>query len=117
MIGIALLIGAGLIAGTTLLVKYWNKVIGFLKKVIGKLQAKLKVGQKLMGAAVYIRKVGDKIQNRTKHYSKDEVGKWKETIVTYEQEVDEIPEEYRRYATEDEDYDLTPELELQLNEA
>ena len=117
MIGIALLIGASLLVGSTLLVKYWNKVIEFMKKVINKLEVKLDVNQKLMGAAIYIRKVGDKIQNKTKHYSKNEVGKWKETIVTYEQDVNEIPEEYRKYASETEDYDLTPELELQLNEA
>lgn len=117
MIGIALLIGAGLLVGGTLLAKYWNKVIDFMKKVIAKLEVKLNVNQKLMGAAIYIRKVGDKIQNKTKHYSKDEVGKWKETIVTYEQDVNEIPEEYRKYASETEDYDLTPELEVQLNEA
>lgn len=116
MIAVALLIGA-VIVGTTLLAKYWSKVVDFMKTVIGKLQVKLDASQKLMGAAIFIRKIGDKIQNKTKHYIKDEVGKWKETVITYEQEVDEIPEEYRKYASEDEDYDLTPELELQLNEA
>lgn len=117
MIGIALLLGTALLVGTTLLAKYWNKVIDFMKKVIGKLEVKLNKNEKLMGVAISIRKVGDRIQNKTRHYSKNEVGKWKETIVTYEQEVSEVPEEYRKYASETEDYDLTPELELQLNEA
>lgn len=70
-----------------------------------------------MGTAIYIRKLGDKIQNRTKHYTKDEVGKWKETIVSYEQNWNEFPEEYRKYVRTDEEYDLTQELELQLAEA
>ena len=115
MIGIALIIGAAILVGGTLLVKYWNKIIDFLKKVISKLQVKFK--ETLMGAAVFLRKVGNKFQNRTKHYSKSEEGKWKETIFTDEQEVNEIPEEYRNYAKENEDYDLTPQLELQLKEA
>ena len=117
MIGIALIVGAALIAGGTLLAKYWNRVLDFMKKVISKLDAKLSGNSKLMGTAIFIRKIGNKFQNRTKHYSKDEIGKWKETIVTYEQEENEIPEEYRKYATEDDEYDLTPELELQLMEA
>ena len=115
MIGIALILGATLIVGGTLIAKYWNKIIDFMKTVINKLQ--LKVRGVVMGSAVFIKKIGDKFQNRTKYYSKDEVGKWKETIVTYEQNEDEVPEKYRNYAIMDDEFDLSPELELQLKNA
>lgn len=111
MIGIALILGA-VIVGGTLIAKYWNKVVGFMKTVITKL--KTKVQGILMGSAVFLKKIGDRFQNRTKHYSKNEAGKWKETIVTYEQNKEEIPEQYRNYITMDEEFDLSPELELQL---
>ena len=94
MIGIALIVGAAIV-GATLVARYWNKILDFMKKVIKKLSAKLSANSKIMGTANYIRKVGNKFQNRTKYYSKNEEGKWKETVVTYEQTESEIPEEYR----------------------
>jgi hypothetical protein len=115
MIGIALILGATLLVGGSLLSKYWNKVIDFLKNVIGKLKTKIK--GVIMGSAVFIKRLGDKFQNRTKHYSKDEVGKWKETIVTYDQNENEVPEKYRNYATLDDEFDISPELEMQLKQA
>lgn len=115
MIAIALILGATLIVGGTLVAKYWNKVLDFMKKVIDKL--KKKVHGVLMGSAVFIKKIGNKYQNRTKHYSKDELGKWKETIVTYEQNEDEVPEKYRNYATMEDEFDLSPELEMELKNA
>ena len=70
-----------------------------------------------MGSAVFIRKAGRKFQNRTKHYSKDEMMRWKETTVVYEMNEEDVPEEYRQYANEYEDYDVTDELEMQLKQA
>ena len=95
MIGIALILGA-VILGTTLVARYWNTIVDFMKRVIYKLKSKVR--GTLMGSSVFIKKLGDRYQNRTKHYSKDEVGKWKETIVTYEQSADEVPEKYINYA-------------------
>ena len=115
MIATALIIGAVLLTATTLIAKYWNKIISFLKQVSQKLMAKLP--GKLMGSAVFLRKVGRKFQNRTKHYSKDELMRWKETTVVYEMEEEEVPEEYRQYAKEYEDYDISDELEMQLKQA
>lgn len=112
MIATALILGAAFLIGASLLTKYWNKVIDVLKSVITKLKAKIK--GIVMGSSVFIKKIGDKFQNRTKHYSKDEVGKWKETIVTYDQTENEVPEKYRNYATMDDEFDLSPELEMQL---
>lgn len=112
MIVTALILGATFLVGAGLLAKYWNKVIDVLKAVITKLKAKLK--GIIMGSTVFIKKIGDKFQNRTKSYTEDEVGKWKETIVTYEQTENEVPEKYRNYATMDDEFDLSPELEMQL---
>lgn len=114
MIGIALILGA-VIVGTTLIARYWSRIVDFMKKVFYKLKSK--INGVLMGSCVFIKKLGDRFQNRTKHYSKNELGKWKETIVTYEQEEDEVPEKYRNYATLEDEFDLTPELELQLQQA
>ncbi len=115
MIAIALILGAVALVGTTLIVKYWNKVITFLKNVIPKLKSKIQ--GMLMGSAVFIRRIGRKFQNRTKHYSKDEMMRWKETTVVYEMNEEDVPEEYRQYAKENEDYDVTDELEMQLKQA
>lgn len=112
MIATALILGATLIVGVTLLAKYWNRVVDVLKKSIQKLQSI--VAGALVGSAVFIRKLGDRYQNCTKHYSKTNLGKWEETIVSYEQTAEEIPEEYRNSAENVEEYDLTMELELQL---
>lgn len=109
----AIILGA-IIVGTTLVAKYWRKILDFLKLVIGKLKRIVK--GIMMGCAVFIKKIGDKFQNRTKHYSKSETGKWKETIVNYEQNPEEIPEKYREYAGFDpeKEYDLTQEFSMEL---
>ncbi len=115
MIAAALILGALAIVGTTLVAKYFNKILDFLKKVTLKLKAK--ISGTLMGSCVFIRKLGRKFQNRTKHYSKDEMMRWKETTVVYEMEEEEVPEEYRQYAKEYEDYDVTDDLAMQLKQA
>lgn len=116
MIGIALILATAAIAGTTLIAKYWNKVLSFLKKVSEKLSLRFSKNEKIMGVAVYIRRIGEKFQNRTKHYSKDEMMRWKETTVVYDMN-EEVPEEYRQYTSEYNDYDITDELALQLKQA
>lgn len=112
MIATAIILGATLFIGISLLAKYWNKVLDVLKRAINKL--KHMVSGVLVGSSVFIKKLGDKFQNRTKHYSKTEMDKWEETVVSYEQNPEEIPEEYRNYAGFGKEYDLTMELEIQL---
>ena len=41
----------------------------------------------------------------------------KETIVTYEQSADEVPEKYRNYAALEDEFNLDAELELELGRA
>ena len=112
IIAVPLILGASVIVGATLAAKYWRKIVDFLKKVLTKLKQIIK--GTIMGSAVFLKRIGDKFQNRTKHYSQNEQGKWKETIVCYEQDADEIPEKYREYAGFDQEVDLTEELQLQL---
>lgn len=112
IIAVPLILGASVIVGATLVAKYWRKIVDFLKKALTKLKQIIK--GTIMGSAVFLKRIGDKFQNRTKHYSQNEQGKWKETIVCYEQDADEIPEKYREYAGFDQEVDLTEELQLQL---
>ena len=112
MIATALILGATLLVGATLIAKYWNRVIDIMKKAIQKIQ--IMIAGTVMGSTVFIRKLGDMFQNRTKHYSKSYMGKWEETIVSYEQTEEEIPEEYRVCVHDNHEYDLTMQLELQL---
>lgn len=110
-IAVPLILGA-VIVGVGLIAKYWRKIVDFLKNVINKLKKVIK--GTVMGCSVFLKKIGDKFQNRTKHYSQNERGQWKETIVTYEQDENDIPEKYREYAGFCDEADLTPELQLQL---
>ena len=112
IIAVPLILGASVIVGATLVAKYWRNIVDFLKRVLTKLKQIIK--GTIMGSAVFLKRIGDKFQNRTKHYSQNEQGKWKETIVCYEQDADEIPEKYREYAGFDQEVDLTEELQLQL---
>lgn len=112
MIATALILGAAIFVGTSLLTRYWNKVVDVMKRAINKI--KNLVAGILVGSTIFIRKQGEKFQNRTKHYSKTNLGKWEETIVSYEQMANEVPEEYQNYALLNDEYDLTLELELQL---
>ena len=111
IIAASVILGA-VIIGATLVATYWNKIVDFMKRVLNKLKQVVK--GTIMGSAVFLKKLGDKFQNRTKHYSQNEQGKWKETFVSYEQDADEIPEKYREYAGFDNEVDLTSELQLEL---
>lgn len=114
MLPILFLLGAAVI-GVGLVATYWKNIVGFIKKVKTKIEEKLR--KPILGCSVFIKKIGDKYQNRTKHYSKNELGKWKETIVSYEQNEEDVPEEYRKYATMDEEFDLTDEMAMHLKSA
>jgi hypothetical protein len=111
MILAALILGT-LIVGGTLLAVYFREVQKFMQKVIQKLKVSFKTI--VQGSTVFIKKIEDKFQTRTKHYSKNEIGQWKETIVTKTQEEDEVPEKYRTVATMDDEFDITPDFEMEL---
>jgi hypothetical protein len=112
----ALIIGVSLIVGATLIAKYWNKIFAFLKNVVNAIKFKLK--RLVLGTKVFMKRIGDKFQTRTKNYSKDEeTKKWKETIVTCNHNEEEIPDEYKNinYATmPGDEFEITKDGEKQL---
>ena len=114
MILSAILLGAGLLVGTSLIVTYWNNIISWLKKAINKV--KEIVEGVVYGTKVFIKKMKEAIKEISKHYSRDELGRWTETTVTREIPESEVPEEIRKKAMYmNEEVDITDELEMQLS--
>ncbi|MBQ5319276.1 MAG: hypothetical protein J6K17_09295 [Oscillospiraceae bacterium] len=109
----ALILGA-VIVGTSLVAIFWNKVVETLQKVINKI--KVAMNRTVLGCTIKLKRLGDRFQNRQSHFSKDEQGNWQEQIVTYEQNAEEIPDKYKEgnYATMDDEFDISDDLELQL---
>lgn len=98
---------------TDIIINFFSNLLKLLRKVIKLVEKKLK--QAIMGSSIYMKKIEDKIyEQRIKNYSLNEVGRWKETIVTAKQNEEEIPEEYRHYNVMDEEFDMTDELEMKL---
>lgn len=112
MILTALLVGAGIIAGGTLLAAFWNDVVDWLKRAVEKV--KTITGMIVYGTKVFIQKAYKAIQQISRHYSKDSYGRWHETTVTREVPEHEVPEEIRNMAKKSQETDITHELELQL---
>lgn len=108
----ALITGAALIAGAGLLAAYWNNLVDWLKRAIKKVSEIVKTV--VYGSKVLIRKISEGLKEISKHYSKDEIGRWQETIVTKTIPESEVPKEIREKAENVYEYDLTDELELQL---
>lgn len=108
----ALITGAALIAGVGILATYWNNIIDWLKRAITKVAEV--VSATVYGSKVLIRKISEGIKEISKHYSKDSLGRWQETIVTKTIPENEVPKEIREKAESCYEYDLTDELELQL---
>ena len=114
MILSALIMGATLVVGGSLIVAYWNNIIDWLKRAITKVQSL--VNHVVYGTKVFIQKINEGIKEISKHYSQDEYGRWKETVVTREIPASEVPEEIRKKAKYmNELVDITDELELQLS--
>lgn len=112
MILTALLTGAALIVGAGLLASYWNNLVDWLNRAIAKVVEVVRAS--VYGAKVLIRKISEGLKEISKHYSKDELGRWQETIVTKTIPASEVPEEIRKKAESCYEYDITDELELQL---
>lgn len=114
MILSTIIMGAVCVAGVGLLATYWNNIIDWLKRAIKKVQSV--INHVVYGTKVFIQKIKEGIKEISKHYSQDEYGRWKETIVTREIPASEVPEEIRKKAKYyNEQVDITNELELQLS--
>lgn len=114
MILSGLIMGAALIAGTTLIVKFWNTILSWLKRVYDKIKSM--VQGVLKGTTIFFKKMGEAAKEISKNYAK--VGtKWQETIVQKSIDASEIPEEYRMKMPRDGmEYEFTEELEMQLQQ-
>lgn len=116
MIPVAVIVGATLIVGIGVAVKFWNKIISFLQRLVEKL--KNVVQGVLMGVKVFLRKTKDGIQYVTKTYAQDkETKKWEEGLVKKDIEVKEIPKEEKQKLDQmemDEDFDISEKLELKM---
>ncbi len=114
MILSGLIMGAALIAGTSLVVKFWNTIISWLKRVYDKLRSLIQ--GVLKGTTIFFKKMGEAAKEISKNYAK--VGtKWQETVVQKSITADEIPEEYRmKMKRNNMEYEFTDELEMQLQQ-
>ncbi|MEG1924663.1 MAG: hypothetical protein RR415_02840 [Ruthenibacterium sp.] len=113
MILTAIILGATVLVGAGLVVTYWNDIISFMKSLVTKLNTMFH--GMLMGCKVFLRKMSDRIVQRNKAYSQDaETKKWKETIVTRQLDMDQIPKEQRERLRLDEEFDISDELELKM---
>lgn len=64
------------------------------------------------GVKVFAKKLGERFQEISKHYSKKN-GNWEETTVTRTIDASEVPEEFRNIAGKKET-DITNKLQLEL---
>ncbi len=104
--------GAVLAAGVVgLVATFWNDILDFLRRAVQKVKAV--VQGVLHGSKIFLKKMREAVQEISRHYSK--VGnRWQETIVTRTVSESEIPEEILQKARLNQEYDITDELEMQL---
>jgi len=109
----SLIIGAALLLGGSLLVKFWNNVIDWLKRAISKVQQVIQ--KAVYGTKLFIRKVAAGFFQTSKHYSKDHSNRWHETVTTRQIAASDVPPEIRNMAQAHYDTDITDELAAKLN--
>ncbi|GCF70225.1 MULTISPECIES: hypothetical protein [Bacillus] len=114
MILTSLIVGAGILIGGSLLARYWNSVVDWLKRAISKVQEMMQTI--IYGTKVFIKKMYEAMQEISKHYTRDQQGQWHETVVTREVSEYDVPPEILAKANKtSQETDITHELELQLN--
>ncbi len=116
MIATALIVGATLLVGITLAIRFWNSIITYLKDAIIKVSEA--IHNTVLGVKVFLRKTSDGVMQITKNYSQNaETKKWKETIVKRALSEKEIPKEKRERFTMDAEFDISVEFEAVLTNA
>lgn len=113
MILTTLLFGATVLLGAGLIATFWNNITEWLKKAVQKV--KEIVNAVVVGAKIFIKKIGEGFKEISKHYSKKGI-KWQETIVTKEISASEVPDEIKQKAGLVET-DITSDYELALQNA
>lgn len=116
MIPVALIVGASLIVGMTLVARFWRSIQSYLIKAIQKVSEA--IHRAVLGVRIFLKKAGDKVIQITKNYSQDkETRKWHETIVKRELKENEVPKDKRERLMMEDEFDISDELENQLRSA
>lgn len=116
MIPVALIVGASLIVGMTLVARFWRSIQSYLIKAIQKVSEA--IHRAVLGVRVCLRKTGNIFMQITKNYSQDrETQKWHETIVKRELKENEIPKDKRDRLMMEDEFDISDELENVLKSA
>ena len=113
MILTGLIMGAAIIAGASLVAKFWNTIVSWIKRIYDKLRGVIQ--GVIQGTKIFLKKMNEAAKEISKHYAK--VGtKWQETTVEKTVTASEIPEEYLRKMINNRECDFTDELEMQLQQ-
>ena len=114
ILGTKIAAGSLIAAGVAAVVAhFWEDIVEWMQETIEMVKRKIK--GVLVGSKVYIKKLGDKVEEIARHYSKNEKDQWEETTVTKRVSPDEVPEEFLQQAEQNNDeLDITDELEMQL---
>lgn len=114
MIPVLLLLGAAVGVGAVL-ATFWDEIVDWLKKTIVKVQEAIR--RAIIGFTVFLKKVNHFIKEISKHYSKNEQGRWQETIVTKEVNENDVPPEIRAKLEKipsSSELDISSEMQLKL---
>ena len=88
--------------------KFFSSALEMMKTVMDKLANRVR--GVIIGAAHFIRKVGNKYQEGTRNYSvEEEIGEWNETTVTRDIPLENVPQKYRTY---DEEFEVDDTREM-----
>jgi hypothetical protein len=110
MILTALVLGA--IFGGAVLV-FWKEIGAWLKRVVSKVQEMINMA--VVGVKTFAQRIGNRLKEIAKNYSRKEDGKWQETIVTKEVEMNDVPADILAKVNKSTDaVDISQELELEL---
>lgn len=113
---IPILLLSGLLFAGAVAVTFWDQI----KKYLGLALEKVKkvIRATIIGVAAYVQTGDwrDGIKAAYKFYSKNQDGKWQESVVTKEISVDELPPHIRKKLEQTEKpVDITDSLELELS--
>lgn len=114
---IPLLLLGGLLAGAAIAVAvtFWDQIKKFLHLAFNKVKKVLSAA--IVGVATYIETENWRESMRVayKFYSKDEIGRWQETVTTKTISPEEVPENIRKKLERaNGPIDISKELELSL---
>lgn len=101
-------VGVGVVVAT-----FWEDIVKWIKQTVKKVQEKIK--QIIVGFKVFLQQAEKYIREISKHYSKNEQGRWQETIVTCEISEDKVPADIlAKLNKTSEEVDISSEMQLQL---